>query len=209
MDLLFGREWNVCRNRNPSFAQVIPTVLSQSNRVSSVDACDRIIKRARCGVNSASRFRATFLLVALLTLLPSCATRAAGARDGWAVAVWPSGKEFSLEIADTDEARARGYMFREKVGPDEGMLFVFDRAAPHGFWMRNCKVSLDIIWLDANFRVAHIAPDVPPCADDEECPSVYPMRPGRYVLEVAGGTAAREGLEVGQRIDVLAEPPIR
>ena len=49
--------------------------------------------------------------------------------DGeWAVAVFPSGAEFSLEIAADDDTRALGYMFRDKVGPREGMLFLFETA---------------------------------------------------------------------------------
>ena len=58
------------------------------------------------------------------------------------MAVFPSGASFNLEIADDDATRIRGYMFRERVGPRDGMLFVFDTSARHSFWMKNCKDSL-------------------------------------------------------------------
>jgi uncharacterized membrane protein (UPF0127 family) len=124
----------------------------------------------------------------------------------WAVAVFPSGTEFSLEIAADPHSRALGYMFRERVGPGEGMLFLFETADRHSIWMKNCRVSLDLIWLDADFRVVEIAAEQPPCPEEGPCPSIVPMKPGRYVLEIAGGTAAREGLRPGDRLVVLGGP---
>lgn len=86
------------------------------------------------------------------------------------------------------------------------MLFVFDKSERHGFWMKNCKVSLDIIWMDEGFRVVDIAHDQKPCPAEGKCPSILPLRTARYVLEVAGGTAAREALEAGERLVMLSEP---
>ena len=125
-----------------------------------------------------------------------------------ATAIFPSGAEFILEIAASDEDRSRGYMFREKIGAREGMLFLFNEPKLHGFWMKNCKVALDIIWLDAQLRVAHIAADRQPCPADGECPNAVPLKPGKYVLEVAGGTAATHGLNVGDRLVILSEPAL-
>lgn len=96
-------------------------------------------------------------------------------------------------------------MFREHIAPDEGMLFVFDRPAIYPFWMKNCKLNLDIIWLDRDFRVVEIAHDIPPCAPDEACNTVAPMRPASYVLEVAGGIARSHGLERGDRLTAYLE----
>ncbi len=123
----------------------------------------------------------------------------------WAVGVLPNGAEFRLEIAASDEERARGYMFREVVGPREGMLFLFTESSRHGFWMKNCRVSLDILWLDENFHIVHIEPSVPPCPEEGECPSVVPFRAGKYVVEFAAGTSAAEELKTGDRIVILAD----
>jgi len=126
----------------------------------------------------------------------------------WAVAVLPSGAQFGLEIADDPQSRWRGYRYRDKVGPDEGMLFIFSREQELAFEMRDCLVALDMIFLDAGMRVVEIAHDQQPCPPGGACPPVVPMRRAQYVLEVAGGTARREGLEPGQTVTVLAEPPI-
>jgi uncharacterized membrane protein (UPF0127 family) len=145
----------------------------------------------------------------LIAALFACggATAQEGA-EPWAIAVFPSGAEFRLEIAADARSQQLGYMFREHVGPRDGMLFLFEETARHSFWMKNCKVSLDIIFLDENLEVVEIAHDRPPCPEEGECPSAAPLRASRFVLEVAGGVAAAEGLRPGQRLVVLSEPPL-
>ena len=126
-----------------------------------------------------------------------------------AVAVLPSGSEFTLEVASDEASREKGYMGRASVGRSEGMLFVFDADVREGFWMKNCKVALDIVWLDRSFRVVTIAADRKPCPPEGECPSILPDAPVRYVIEFAAGTTAREHLAPGDRVVVLSEPPLR
>lgn len=126
----------------------------------------------------------------------------------WAEAVLPSGAEFTLEIADDPQSRWRGYRYREHVAADEGMLFIFAREQPVSFVMKDCLVSLDMIFLDSKLQVVEIAHDRKPCLEGESCAPISPMRNARYVLELAGGTAGREGLKPGDRITVLSEPSI-
>ena len=128
------------------------------------------------------------------------------ANDTLQTAVFPSGASFRLELAADPATRQRGYMFREHVGPSEGMLFIFDTRDFHGFWMKNCRVSLDMIWLDDDFRVVDVAHDRKPCPEEGACPMAMPMRAARYVLEVAGGTARREGLARGDQLVMLRKP---
>ncbi len=127
----------------------------------------------------------------------------------WAVAVLPSGSEFVLEVAADDLARQRGYMGRERVGPREGMIFVYDQDGKHSFWMKNCKVALDIVWLDANGHVVFAATDRQPCPATGDCPSIAPNVPARFVVEFAAGTVAAESLKSGEVIVVLSDPPLR
>lgn len=125
------------------------------------------------------------------------------------VAVLPNGASFTLEVAADAGTRQRGYMYREAVGVGEGMIFVFDEDAPHSMWMKNCKVGLDMVWLDAAHRVVDILADRRPCPESGECPSIVPAAPGRYVVEFAAGTAARESLHVGDTIVILSPPSAR
>jgi uncharacterized membrane protein (UPF0127 family) len=75
--------------------------------------------------------------------------------------------------------------------------------------MKNCRVTLDVVWLDPSFRVVDIAPELRPCPPDGPCPSSQPMEPARYVLELAGGTAGRLGIKRNVRLTVLIEPTRR
>ncbi|MEE9217863.1 MAG: DUF192 domain-containing protein [Acidobacteriota bacterium] len=120
--------------------------------------------------------------------------------------VFPDGRAFLAEVASTPRERALGLMFRERLGPEEGMVFLFEEAQLHSFWMKNTLIPLDIIWLDAAGRVVHVERQVPPCRA-KPCPSLVPPRPAAWVLEVAGGEA--RGLGVGDRLLVAAEslPP--
>src|SRR4051812_16142180 len=81
---------------------------------------------------------------ALAALLSACAARATG----------PSaelkGQRFDIEIADTEPARERGLMFRDSMPADHGMLFLFDDVAVRTFWMKNCRMPLDILYFDQN-----------------------------------------------------------
>jgi uncharacterized membrane protein (UPF0127 family) len=88
------------------------------------------------------------------------------------------------------------------------MLFLFPAEGLRSFWMKNCKVEMDIICLHSDFRVLEIAHSQPPCPEEGECPSIFPMRVARHVLEVAGGRARAEGLAAGDRIQVISEPPL-
>ena len=116
----------------------------------------------------------------------------------------PSGRLLEVEVADTPEARQRGYMFREKVSDTEGMIFMMEEVGFHPFWMKNCKVALDILWLDDRWQVVHLERNLPPCEKDP-CPSYPPMQASLYVLETQAGLAAREGIKLGDHI--IYTPP--
>jgi len=118
-----------------------------------------------------------------------------------AVVRLPKGRTILAEIADTPQLWARGYMFRREVGKDEGMVFIFPEPSFHPFWMKNTLVPLDIVWMDDSRTIVHIEAEAPPCKADP-CPSYGPLRLVSSVLEVRAGTAAAEGLKVGDRLSI-------
>lgn len=129
-----------------------------------------------------------------------------GAENPRGTVLLANGKSLSVEVADTPEARALGYMFRESVPDGEGMIFPMGSLDIHSFWMKNCLTALDILWLDENWRIVHIEANVPPCKEDP-CPHYAPMRKSLYVLEVGPGQAKLLGLEPGGIITYL--PPAK
>ena len=114
--------------------------------------------------------------------------------------VFPDKFVVQVEIAADDSTRAQGLMFRDQLPPDRGMIFLFAQSGDYPFWMKNTLISLDMIWIDDQKRITHIAANVPPCKADP-CPSVPAGgTPAKYVLEVAAGVAARHGLANGQTL---------
>ena len=108
-----------------------------------------------------------------------------------------TGPCFSVTLAQTDAARAKGLMYRSFLAPQEGMLFVFEKEDIHSFWMKDTLISLDIVWLSATQRVVYIETQTVPMSTR----SLVPTAKSKYVLEVVGGTAKRLGLKVGDRLD--------
>ena len=120
------------------------------------------------------------------------------------------GTAVTVEVAATEPIRQRGLMFRTSLADNAGMVFVFDTPGYYPFWMQNCVIPLDIIWIDARSRVVSIADNVPPCRKPgceppcaaADCPT-YPPRPGtaaKYVVEVRAGFAAAHKVTVGQSV---------
>jgi uncharacterized protein len=133
---------------------------------------------------------ACWLMLAMLTV--SCSS---------APFVELKGQRFSVEIAENDASRARGMMFRDSLAPNAGMLFIFDDEAPRSFWMHNCKIALDILYFDAQFKMVGSALSVPPCnLPPEQCPSYASGAPAKYVLELNAGRTQELGAGIG---DVL------
>lgn len=103
-----------------------------------------------------------------------------------------------VEIADTDNERQRGLMYRESLPEDKGMLFIFDYKAPHSFWMKHMNFPLDILWIDKDKKIVDIKTNAPPC--NEICESLIPGDKAFYVLEVNAGFAKKNKIRMGDRV---------
>ena len=110
---------------------------------------------------------------------------------------------FQVEVADTQEERAKGLMFRESLCDSCGMLFVYDEEGDYKFWMKNTLIPLDIIWLDSDLKVVYVANAVP-CVTDG-CELYGPSRgiESRYVLEVNRRVVEGIGLGVGDGMEFV------
>ena len=111
----------------------------------------------------------------------------------------PSGKVLQAEVMVSDEDRAMGLMFRPSLPLDRGMIFLFGTSDFHGIWMKNCRFPIDILWLDEERRVVHVAEAVPPCKA-EPCPVYNPMRKASWVIELNAGQARREKAVLGSTV---------
>ena len=93
-------------------------------------------------------------------------------------------------------------MFRQKLGFDQGMLFVFEEESLRSFWMKNMLIPLDIIWLDKDKRIVYIEENVPPCKEDP-CPTYTSQIPAMFVLELKAGSVERRKLKILDRLDFI------
>ncbi len=103
---------------------------------------------------------------------------------------------FAVELAVTDEERARGLMFRREVPEGHGMLFDFKRDQEVSMWMENTYVPLDMIFIRADGRIARIAENTEPLSRR----IISSGGPVRAVLEVVAGTARKLGLAPGDKV---------
>ncbi|HXV57897.1 MAG TPA: DUF192 domain-containing protein [Gaiellaceae bacterium] len=105
---------------------------------------------------------------------------------------------FNVEIADSDEERQRGLMFRESLPEDGGMAFLFGSQQTGGFWMKNTLIPLSIAFMNQAGTIMRIL-DMEPCEADP-C-EIYDPGVG-YVaaLEVNQGAFERLGVEEGDQV---------
>lgn len=111
------------------------------------------------------------------------------------------GQRFSVEIADDRDEQTLGLMFRRLLEPDHGMLFIFPNEAPRGFWMKNTRIPLDIMYFNSTLELVSFV-TAQPCRT-EACPTYPSAGPAQYVLELNAGKASELGLEPGDRMELL------
>lgn len=108
-----------------------------------------------------------------------------------------------LETAITVEERERGLMGRDHLPAGSGMIFVFDHPQRVYFWMKDTPLSLDMLFFDGSGSLISIHPDAIP-----EDRRVIASPPGvQYVIELAGGEAARRHIAPGAAIAAWACNP--
>ena len=144
-----------------------------------------------------ARRSAVLLILAFFGLPLLAGARALAAEQGTLEIVTKSGvRPFSVELAVTDEERAKGLMFRKEVPDGYGMLFDFKQDQMVTMWMKNTLVSLDMIFIKNDGRIARIA-DSTKIKSEDIIPSGGPVR---AVVEVIAGTAKKYGIAPGDKV---------
>ena len=104
----------------------------------------------------------------------------------------------TAEVADRDASRMQGLMFRERLAPNHGMLFVFDDRAIHCMWMRNTPIPLSVAFVGDDGEIVNIH-DMKPHSEDSHCA----RKPVRFALEMAQGWFAQRGIKPGAKLSGL------
>jgi uncharacterized membrane protein (UPF0127 family) len=103
---------------------------------------------------------------------------------------------FSAEIADTEDLRARGLMFRHKLPEGQAMLFDFGTPKPAAMWMKNTYMSLDMIFVRPDGTIAAIAENTVPKSLD----TISVQEPVRGVIELPAGTVKKLGVQQNDKV---------
>jgi len=125
-------------------------------------------------------------------------------------------QEYTVELAYTRASRAKGLMFREEIPPHTGMLFIHSESQELSYWMKNCLIDMDIVYIKEDGTIATtytmtVLPD--PNVSDWEITGYSSEVPVKYALEIAAGAAEKLGLTPGEKIEIpekikkiIAEP---
>jgi uncharacterized protein len=105
-------------------------------------------------------------------------------------------------VAANDADREQGLMYRSKLGPNEGMLFIFNEHAVHCFWMKNTLIPLSIAFMRADGTITDID-EMQAETTDNHCPK----NNGEFALEMPKGWFSAKGITPGMKIQGL--PPLQ
>jgi uncharacterized protein len=99
------------------------------------------------------------------------------------------------EVARTPQQREIGLMFRESMGPNEGMLFAFDEPATQCFWMRNTLLPLSVAFVADDGTIVN-TDEMKAQTLDSHCSA----QPVRFVLEMNTGWFTKRGIKAGFKL---------
>ncbi len=141
--------------------------------------------------------RSSVLILIIPCLFPACSSATSSSPQ---VIIHPQGGapvHVTVEVADTQEKRQLGLMYRNELPAFGGLLFIFPQESPLSFWMKNTSLPLDIIYINADFSIVQIAENTTPYST-ARIPSKHPAK---YVLEVNAGFCQRHGITAKDRVE--------
>lgn len=108
----------------------------------------------------------------------------------------------NIEIADSPVEQQKGLSGRVNLPHDTGLLFIMSQISQPAFWMKEMNFPIDIIWIDEDWIITEISPNLAP----ETYPQTFtPKKPIRYVLEVNAGWVSQNKIRTGDKIILVKE----
>ena len=142
-----------------------------------------------------------FLLLLAALALAACSSTDSGSSLNNRKVTLPDGFVVDAELAVDRATMERGMMYRTELPAGHGMLFVHAFPGRYPYWMANCKIPLDIIWMDPDHKIVEVSPNTPPCpSGGNDCPQYGGHAESLFVLELGGGEAAKHNVVVGSKI---------
>lgn len=132
---------------------------------------------------------------ALLVSMPAWATDNGKPQQLPTTTLGISFYNIKAEVAQTERQREIGLMYRTAMGPNDGMIFVFERAGTQCFWMKNTLIPLSVAFVDEDGTIVN-TDEMKAETEDAHCST----KPVRFVLEMNKGWFAKRGIKPGTRI---------
>lgn len=115
-----------------------------------------------------------------------------------------AGVPLELTIVSTPLDMAKGLSGRLIMPVNQAMLFIYSNYSQRHFWMNNMRFPLDILWL-SNGVIVGVAEQVPIPVIGGDIPRVTSPEGVNQVLELNAGFAARYGIKLGDRLELLTD----
>jgi uncharacterized protein len=137
--------------------------------------------------------RKAIAIITLLLFLVAC-----NQQGSLSISTDDGDHKVAVEMAATEHDQEMGLMHRDSIGPEEGMLFVFEKTGYRKFWMKNTKFPLDIIYINSEGKITEII-EANPCVEDP-CTIYESTQPARWVLEVNQGYTRSRSISSGDEV---------
>jgi uncharacterized membrane protein (UPF0127 family) len=112
------------------------------------------------------------------------------------------GHVIRVEVANTEDSRRTGLMFRDALGENQGMLFVYETEGRHAMWMKNTLIPLSVAFIDRSGRIINIE-DMQPQTEDAHGARAS----AAFSLETSQGWFKKRGIKAGDRVQGLERVP--
>ena len=103
--------------------------------------------------------------------------------------------QIDAQVAQNNDQRATGLMFRKEMPQHEGMLFIFEQPSMQCFWMKNTLLPLTAAFVADDGTIVNLV-DMKPQTTDSHCS----LKPVRYVLEMNHGWFMKKGIKAGAKL---------
>lgn len=143
-------------------------------------------------------------LAAMAAIIGACSAKAVEVVD---VVVYTTQGEvpLKLELAATPETREHGLMKRDALSPNDGMVFLFPAADDYAFWMKDTRIPLDMLFINAEHEIVYIEKAAKPYSTRSRSSGKEIVA----VIELDGGRAGRESIVEGDRVRYDLPPTIQ
>lgn len=109
---------------------------------------------------------------------------------------------YTVDVAESTVAKAKGLSGRPSLAPNTGMLFIFNDEAIRYFWMHDMLMPLDVVWI-RDGKIIGLQANIPhPAANNGQTASFQSPGAADMVLEINAGDIAKQGLSVGMAVSI-------